>query len=188
MLNMLIAIMGDTFERIMENKDVNATMTKLELMGDIVATLRQKSWVQDKNVFMFIVKPDADDANEGDDWEGSVNKMTRVTSQNIKALGIEITKKTDRLQESLDDFVKKDQVSDKHLKAHIDKVSKASQKKSNQTINILEDRLNDKLEKLDHKLEEKVNEKFNKILKEVSSIKTQLGPKEWKVEKGEEAL
>ncbi len=37
MLNMLIAIMGDTFERVIENKDVNAIKTKLELIGDLVA-------------------------------------------------------------------------------------------------------------------------------------------------------
>jgi hypothetical protein len=39
MLNMLIAIMGDTFERVIENRDVNATKTKLELMSDLVSTL-----------------------------------------------------------------------------------------------------------------------------------------------------
>jgi len=36
MLNMLIAIMGDTFERVIESRDVNATKTKLELMSDLV--------------------------------------------------------------------------------------------------------------------------------------------------------
>lgn len=35
MLNMLIAIMGDTFERIIENKELNSTMTKLELMSEL---------------------------------------------------------------------------------------------------------------------------------------------------------
>ena len=39
MFNMLIAIMGDTFERVMENKEVNATQTKLELMSDLVSSL-----------------------------------------------------------------------------------------------------------------------------------------------------
>ena len=35
MLNMLIAIMGDTFERVIENKDVNATKSKLDLLRNI---------------------------------------------------------------------------------------------------------------------------------------------------------
>ena len=39
MLNMLIAIMGDTFDRMMENKDINAVRSKLELVADLVAIL-----------------------------------------------------------------------------------------------------------------------------------------------------
>lgn len=35
MLNMLIAIMGDTFGRIIEDKEVNALKTKIELMVDL---------------------------------------------------------------------------------------------------------------------------------------------------------
>ena len=35
MLNMLIAIMGDTFGRIIEAKEVNAMKTKIELMKDL---------------------------------------------------------------------------------------------------------------------------------------------------------
>ena len=35
MLNMLIAIMGDTFGRIIEAKEVNAMKTKIELMEDL---------------------------------------------------------------------------------------------------------------------------------------------------------
>ena len=35
MLNMLIAIMSDTFERHMENRDVNAIKAKLSLMSDL---------------------------------------------------------------------------------------------------------------------------------------------------------
>ena len=35
MLNMLIAIMGDTFDRHMENRNVNAIKAKLSLMSDL---------------------------------------------------------------------------------------------------------------------------------------------------------
>ena len=35
MFNMLIAIMSDTFDKITENKEVNAIKSKLALMGDL---------------------------------------------------------------------------------------------------------------------------------------------------------
>lgn len=39
------------------------------------------------------------------------------------------------MQDSIDDFVRKDQVQDKHLKAHVDKIVKSSQKEINHKIN-----------------------------------------------------
>ena len=41
MLNMMIAIMGDTFARTIENRDLNSTKTKLELLGDLSANIHQ---------------------------------------------------------------------------------------------------------------------------------------------------
>jgi len=51
---------------------------------------------------MFIVQPDADEGDEGDDWEGTVNKMTRLTAKNINDLGLKLHKKSDRIQESIE--------------------------------------------------------------------------------------
>ena len=48
---------------------------------------------------MFLVRPDADDENAGEEWEGVVNKMTRITASNIKQLGVQLNKKTDKLQD-----------------------------------------------------------------------------------------
>ena len=39
MLNMLIAIMGDSFDKVIEHKHVNATRTKLQILGDLSAIL-----------------------------------------------------------------------------------------------------------------------------------------------------
>ena len=61
--------------------------------------------------------------------------MTRLTAQNIESLGTQLHKKSDRMQDSIDDFVRKDQVQDKHLKAHVDKIVKSSQKEINHKIN-----------------------------------------------------
>ena len=40
MLNMLIAIMGDTYERIIENRDINEVKTKLSLMGEQASNIQ----------------------------------------------------------------------------------------------------------------------------------------------------
>ena len=81
MLNMLIAIMGDTFERIVENKAVFATKTKLELLGENTFCLRQqnsKKMPIEKDIFLYAVSPVIDDANELEQWNGSVNRMHRL--------------------------------------------------------------------------------------------------------------
>lgn len=46
MFNMLIAIMGDTFSSVMEDKDVNAVNSKLELMSDLANVMELEDKVQ----------------------------------------------------------------------------------------------------------------------------------------------
>ena len=78
MLNMLIAIMGDTFERVIENRDLNSMKTKLELLGDLSANIRKIDnlvglKVANKNDrFLFVVTPDDDDQDALGTWEGSI--------------------------------------------------------------------------------------------------------------------
>lgn len=78
MLNMLIAIMGDTFAKVTENKLVNATKTKLSLMSDYAGVYKEGS---DKDFFMFIisVEMDSNENQDVDTWEGSLNKMRSFT-------------------------------------------------------------------------------------------------------------
>ena len=57
MLNMLIAIMGDTFDKITENREINATRSKLQLMSELVALLGAEDKVQCKETFLFVIRP-----------------------------------------------------------------------------------------------------------------------------------
>ena len=43
MLNMLIAIMGDTFEHVIENQDLNSTKTKIQVMSELADNIHEKS-------------------------------------------------------------------------------------------------------------------------------------------------
>ena len=73
MLNMLIAIMGDSFEKIIESRAVNSTKMKLNFMDDMAGTIGLTSSDEEKEVFMYIVKPDEEAGDEIEGWEGSVN-------------------------------------------------------------------------------------------------------------------
>ena len=60
--------MSDTFERVMENKTVNGIKSKLQLMTDLAALLRQRDRYENKEVFFFILEPKGDEElNELDD-------------------------------------------------------------------------------------------------------------------------
>ena len=58
MLNMLIAIMGDSFDYAQENKARFSTQTKLDILSTQAPALRQKNRHEEEKVFMIIVRPD----------------------------------------------------------------------------------------------------------------------------------
>ena len=43
MLNMLIAIMGDSFDRVFENQEIHSVSMRLQILGDLSAVLPQQS-------------------------------------------------------------------------------------------------------------------------------------------------
>ena len=87
MLNMLIAIMGDTFGRVMENAEVNGTKTKLDLMSDLASIIgTNKSVASNEGDYLFMVTPDDDEGDHGDSWEGAINKMNNLNEKRHEEL------------------------------------------------------------------------------------------------------
>ena len=83
MLNMLIAIMGDTFARTIENRELNSTKTKLELLGDLSSNIHQSETQDNESEekeerFLFVVTPDDDEQDELSTWEGSISQMSKI--------------------------------------------------------------------------------------------------------------
>ena len=76
MLNMLIAIMGDTFDQVTENKQLNSTRTKLKFLNDYADMLiTRPSEQQIKEGYLFVVQAEADEEETGEEWRGSINKI-----------------------------------------------------------------------------------------------------------------
>ena len=91
MLNMLIAIMGDTFGRIIEAKEVNAMKTKIELMKDLSLVINEEKTEKEQKVFLFVVQPEINVEDEIEEWVGTFNSMKSHTEKKIKALEDKIT-------------------------------------------------------------------------------------------------
>ena len=69
MLNMLIAIMGDTFERITEQKSLYAVRTKLALLADYASNIRNTPTPDDlARKFLFVVEPEEEEEGLDESW------------------------------------------------------------------------------------------------------------------------
>ena len=95
---MLIAIMGDTFERIIENKELNAIKTKLELVSELAHNIHSDSSV-DLQRFIFVVTTDENDSDELGTWEGSIKQMNRLVDKRISSLQESMLKEIKDLKE-----------------------------------------------------------------------------------------
>ena len=86
MLNMLIAIMGDSFDRVFENREIHAVSQKLQILCDLSAALPQTSNEEVLNTIFVVAKPTEDQEDEeGDEWEGTLKRLTRVVERQARA-------------------------------------------------------------------------------------------------------
>ena len=102
MLNMLIAIMGDTFERITEQRTLFATRTKLALLADYAANIRTAPTPDDlAKKFLFVVEPEAEEEGFDESWQGTVHQLHSLNKKHSNLLHKQNAKKFDLLDEKI---------------------------------------------------------------------------------------
>ena len=71
-LNMLIAIMGDTFDKVIDNRPTYSLKNKLMLMADMQSIIAQETdaTIADSNVFLYVIQPSSQNEEEVVDEEG----------------------------------------------------------------------------------------------------------------------
>ena len=134
MLNMLIAIMGDSFERVTENREVNSTKIKLNFMKDMAGTVGQRSSSEEKDIFMFVARPEETEMLNEDEWDGSINKITAVIKGDIDTLGKELQRKNDRLQATLEDLKMAEYAQNRRLKENLEQIIKSVVQKTTEDL------------------------------------------------------
>ena len=131
MFNMLIAIMGDTFSQIMENRLVNATKSKLELMSDLSAVIGGKILGEDKKNFFFIVQPEIEtDEVNFDEWEGTIKSIQKIINKSTSKINAD----SQRMQNKIDQNIKKAELQNFSMKKHIEQVVKKNAQEMQSSI------------------------------------------------------
>merc|ERR1719350_2470808 len=78
-LNMLIAIMSDTFEKVIEQRPTFSLKNKLMILAAMESMIRTKEADDNSKDFLFVIMPVGSDPDEGissqsgDDWRGKTH-------------------------------------------------------------------------------------------------------------------
>ena len=82
---MLIAIMGDTFDRAMDKRARFSISSKLDILRSQSAVISQVDEKESEEVFMIVVRPLEMDEDQ-DDWEGTLKTITKITHESNSSL------------------------------------------------------------------------------------------------------
>ncbi len=78
-LNMIIAIMGDTYGRVAEGYEMHSRASKISLLSDYVPIINKEN---DPNSAPYdgflVVVTSVGDTGEASEWEGSINTIKKV--------------------------------------------------------------------------------------------------------------
>ena len=90
MLNMLIAIMGNTFDMVMEKRAIYVMKSQLQTVSEYSGVI--KKFERDSHSYLFIVKQLVEDeaAEDDDNWEGGFTSLKKS-----------MTKKMDQVKEEM---------------------------------------------------------------------------------------
>ena len=98
-LNMLIAIMGDTFGKVLEGYEHHSREMKLDILIDYMACIYTRGH---ENNFIVLVKPVEVDPD--DDWGGAINMIRNSVEKNHDSLNEKFNAKIDIVKELVTEF------------------------------------------------------------------------------------
>jgi len=157
---MLIAIMGDSFERVFENRETHNVRMRLQILGDLSAVLPQQSEEQERKTFFVVAKPIEDeDDEEGDEWEGTLKRLTRIVERKAKVTQEMLDSKVNKLQTIIEDSAKKELDQNRNFKDQIE-----------QQVTLQCDKVNTQVAQQS----EKVNKQVAQVKSEVAQVKSEV--------------
>ena len=173
MLNMLIAIMGDTFSRVIEDKDVNTTKTKLALMADLKSIMHRSIGSDALDIFLFVASPTDLEAISGEGWEGAFGKLNKLTENLVTSMENNLRKEIMKAQEQIETMDKRETVSDQNMTKMI-----SSRLNDNNKFFMDQKKLLEKGNDDNQKLRKNARENHDEQMTRLAAIEESLGSQE----------
>lgn len=117
LFNALIAILGDTYARIMEQRDLYGIIQRTSIYADFTHMITPFTWIDQK--YVYIARPASD---QGDDqWNGILHKITNRLNKNHSELKGMIVKQRASLQHIKKNMIAEIQDSNNNLQQFVKK-------------------------------------------------------------------
>ena len=144
-LNMLIALMGDTYGKVMEAKETYQLLTQRSIMGDYACLIDDEVDTEDFRPFLFIIQQKLEGDNDPNAaWEGNLSIIKKSIDNGITGLQKQLDKKLMAL--------------DVGIKVQTQRDSRFDKESRGQYVKIME-----KFQHVDRQLEQIDPEKTDKI-------------------------
>ena len=75
-LNMLIAIMADTFSHVMDNAEESSMKERISILNDFRLVMRSLG-IDSEFQYLFVLEKDSDSIGFGDQWSGELHEIKR---------------------------------------------------------------------------------------------------------------
>lgn len=120
-LNMLIAIMGNTFDSVKESETKSEVEMKVGILVDYICLIREHNTDEMKNFIVCITLDEEDD--EKSEWEGSVNMIRSSIKKTKEEILGDVRKKNESIVELVQTLVAQEKKANILLSKNISQVS-----------------------------------------------------------------
>ena len=168
LLNLLISIMGDSYDRVQERRVLTDSLTRLDMSLEAMVFLRvirRGKKTEGKGYLIYCETEEVD--NEDDpanvEWEGRINvikKTLKQTDQKVQSL-------TDKIDATNATNATIGQKMEQKIEAMEQKVSVIIEQKMEQKIGAMEQKVEQKIEAMEQRIRTEIKESLAEILKYV---------------------
>ena len=94
-LNMLIAIMSDTFDKVIEQKPTFALKNKLSVVASMESLIRSRKRTVDDQMYLYVIQPVYSGEDDGidsqsDSWRGKIYYTHNMIKSRFTAISDEV--------------------------------------------------------------------------------------------------